>query len=200
MPSDYVVFAGGHAHLRGELDAVIPAAQALFQAQVDQPVLIFAIADGSLIRVDLAAPGDLAEAQARSQVGEQGADPQSTKSDRTPIAHEVRLLPRHWAYLERQPNGVSASLRRLIDRAIKTQVHADRARAAQDACYRFLSAIAGDLPGYEACLRALYAADLEQMEVAMHAWSPDIRELALTLAQDISPAFSGSSASGKNDA
>lgn len=193
MSAEYVVFAGERAHLRGGLDAVIRAAQALFQAQSDPPILIFAIADGSLIRIDLAAPLEIAQAQARSMAIDVNPAQQSKNAERAPIAHEVRLLPRHWAYLERQPNGVSASLRRLIDRAIKTQVHVDRARAAQDACYRFLSAIAGDLPGYESCLRALYAADLTQMAKAMAGWSPDIRELALSFAQDISPVSPASS-------
>jgi hypothetical protein len=35
------------------------------------------------------------------------------------VAREISLLPRHWEWLEQQPSGASAALRRLVDEARK---------------------------------------------------------------------------------
>src|SRR5262249_47731929 len=35
------------------------------------------------------------------------------------VSREVSLLPRHWEWLEQQPSGISAALRRLVDEARK---------------------------------------------------------------------------------
>ena len=61
---------------------------------------------------------------------------------------------------EQQRNGASAALpRRLVDEARKQDPGRQRARLAMDAANRFMSAMAGNLPGYEEACRALYAAD-----------------------------------------
>ena len=44
------------------------------------------------------------------------------------VAREVTLLPRHWEWLEQQPNGISACLRRLVDEARKRSPNAPDAR------------------------------------------------------------------------
>ncbi|TYB81426.1 DUF2239 family protein [Maritimibacter fusiformis] len=93
-------------------------------------------------------------------------------------AREVTLLPRHWDWLARQRGGASPALRRLVEEAMR----ADRDGPTPDAAYRFLSAIAGDLPGFEAAIRALYAGDADGFAAAMDGWPGDIRDHALTLA------------------
>lgn len=95
-------------------------------------------------------------------------------------AREITLLPRHWDWLARQRGGASASLRRLIDAAIAVE---DPGPGAKDAAYRFLTAIAGDRPGYEAVIRALYAGDAAGFATAMQGWPIDIVTHALTLAR-----------------
>jgi hypothetical protein len=55
-------------------------------------------------------------------------------------------------------------------------------RTAQEAAYRFLTAIAGDQPGYEEAIRALFAGDRIALEQRMDSWPADIRSYALRLA------------------
>jgi hypothetical protein len=95
-------------------------------------------------------------------------------------AREVTLLPRHWEWLARQRGGASAALRRLIDAQLDAE---DPGPARRDAAYRFVTAIAGDLPGYEAAIRALYAGDGPGFAAAMQSWPDDIRAHALNLAR-----------------
>ncbi len=93
------------------------------------------------------------------------------------VAREVTLLPRHWEWLASQPGGASVTLRKLVEHASK---HPDiMARQRQDAAYYFLSAIAGDLPQYEAALRALYANDRDTLTACMSGWPADIVAYAL---------------------
>lgn len=94
-------------------------------------------------------------------------------------AREVTLLPRHWDWLSRQRGGASAALRRLIEAEM---AGADPAPARRDATYHFLTAIAGDLPGYEAAIRALYAGDSAGFTAAMTGWPDDISAHARALA------------------
>lgn len=100
------------------------------------------------------------------------------------VAREVTLLPRHWEWLSLQPGGASVALRKLVDEARRTQATRGSVRAAQERGYRFLQAIAGNLPGYEEALRALYRGDAAAFERAAAAWPSDIREHASLLAAD----------------
>lgn len=75
------------------------------------------------------------------------------------VGREVTLLPRHWEWLDQQRGGASAALRRLIDENRKERAAEDAIREAQDSTNRFMMAIAGDLPGFEEAVRALYARD-----------------------------------------
>ena len=98
------------------------------------------------------------------------------------VAREVTLLPRQWEWLATQPGGASATLRRLVDVARKTVHPQQQRRAAQEAAYHFMQAIAGDLPGYEEATRALFADDRPALEERMSGWPDDIRAYALRLA------------------
>jgi len=91
------------------------------------------------------------------------------------LSREVSLLPKHWAWLQEQPNGISAALRRLVDEASKRDPDQQRARKARDAVARFLSSIAGNRPNYEEALRALYAGDRERLTSLTARWPKDIR-------------------------
>jgi uncharacterized protein len=98
------------------------------------------------------------------------------------IAREITLLPRQWDWLATHPGGASAVLRRLVDEAKKNGDADLQRRAAQEAAYRFLTAVAGDQPGYEEVIRALFAGDRIAMEQQLDSWPPDIRAYALRLA------------------
>ncbi len=91
------------------------------------------------------------------------------------VCREVSLLPRHWDWLEQQPNGISAALRRLVDDARKREPGKDRARRLRDAAGQFMSVMAGDLPGFEEATRALYANDRARLDELTQRWPRDIR-------------------------
>lgn len=87
-------------------------------------------------------------------------------------AREVTLLPRHWDWLSGQSGGASAALRRLVDGA-RSQGRTVRER--QDAAYRFMQGLCGDMEGYEAALRALYRSDSTTFASAIAHWPEDVR-------------------------
>lgn len=99
------------------------------------------------------------------------------------VAREVTLLPRHWDWLAQQSGGASQALRRLVDEARRADGGQTDAKAAQERSYRFLSALAGDLPDYEDALRALFAGDAAVFETLMAGWPQDIRDYALLLSR-----------------
>jgi hypothetical protein len=76
------------------------------------------------------------------------------------------------------------ALRRLVDGARRDGEAGDRRRAAQEAAYRFLQALAGDLPGYEEATRALFAGDIGRFEERTLHWPDDVRDHAALLAAD----------------
>jgi hypothetical protein len=100
------------------------------------------------------------------------------------VAREVTLLPRHWDWLNSQPGGASVALRKLVEQARKESEGADRIRRAQEAAYRFTSAVCGNLPGYEEALRALYNTDRARFEQQTDAWPADVRDYARKLAAE----------------
>lgn len=99
------------------------------------------------------------------------------------VAREVTLLPRHWEWLNGQPGGASAALRRIVDEARRGNQKRDRVRKAQEAAYRFLSAMGGNLPGFEEANRALFAGDAGRFTSEVAAWPVDVRDHATRLAR-----------------
>jgi hypothetical protein len=100
------------------------------------------------------------------------------------VARELTLLPRHWDWLNAQPGGASAAVRRLVEQARATAGAStrDTRRVAQEAVYRFMSAMAGNLPGFEAATRALFADDREGFDRETAGWPKDLRAHAHRLA------------------
>ena len=70
-------------------------------------------------------------------------------------------------------------------------------RQSQEACYRFMSVVAGNLAGFEDAARALFAPDRRQFATRMAALPADIRAHLLQLAE---PAFQRAWDAGKHDA
>jgi hypothetical protein len=85
------------------------------------------------------------------------------------------LLPRHWDWLEQEPNGISASLRRLVEEASKRDPAEQHARKVRAAAHRFMTAMAGNLPNYEEASRALFAREQERFESLIRGWPKDVR-------------------------
>ena len=124
--------------------------------------------------------GRVVDIDPRFPPGDEGARPGRPKLGVVP--REVTLLPRHWDWLATQPGGASVALRKLVESARRGNGDGDRRRAGQEATYRFMHAIAGDQPGFEAAARALFAGDLGKLEDAIADWPHDIREHATMLA------------------
>ena len=95
-------------------------------------------------------------------------------------SREVSLLPRHWEWLEAQPQGASATLRRLVDEHRKRNGSESETRATIEATGRVMSAIAGNLPGFEEAYRALYARDRSRFESCIKDWPQDLQDYFLT--------------------
>ncbi len=96
-------------------------------------------------------------------------------------AREVTLLPRHWDWLNEQPGGASAVIRRLVDEARRTGGDKDAKRASQTAAYRFMTAMAGNEPDYDDAIRALFAGKKAEMEKLIDPWPGNIRDHILKL-------------------
>jgi hypothetical protein len=172
------VFEGTRRIAGGSLDEVcVPAARATRRGR--QTVLVFADATGRVVDLDLrGSERDLRE-RARLQARElaDGEAPPRRGPGRPRLGvegREVTLLPRHWAWLSAQPGGASATLRRLIEKARRETEGRDPTRHARDAAYRFMAAMAGDLPGYEEALRALYRGDRTAFLEKVAGWPADV--------------------------
>ena len=59
----------------------------------------------------------------------------------------------------------------------------DRVRQAQEAAYRFMSDMAGDEPGFEEAIRALFAGKRLRFNELVHDWPVDVRDYAQQLAE-----------------
>ena len=103
------------------------------------------------------------------------------------VSREVTLLPRHWEWLNRQPGGASAALRRLIDDARNAHAEKDSQRAATEATYQFMQAMAGDLPGFDEACRALFAHKQSAFLLQTQAWPDDVQAYLHPLSRPIWP-------------
>lgn len=99
------------------------------------------------------------------------------------VAREVTLLPRHWDWLAAQPGGASVVLRKLVESARHASEAKDRVRTSREAVHRFMTALAGNLPGYEEALRALYAGERARFEAWSVDWPEGVRDYVRELAQ-----------------
>ncbi|MFW0765597.1 DUF2239 family protein [Trabulsiella odontotermitis] len=152
----------------------------------EEPVFIFNDRNGK--RLDIHIHGDEASALAvypelGSHQSEETAVVKSRGRPKLGVSSkEVTLLPRHWEWLATQSGGASATLRRLIDQARKTNEPAENKRRRHERAYQFMYEIAGDFPEYEASLRALFADDEAGFKTCIANWPQDIRQYAWQLA------------------
>jgi hypothetical protein len=160
----YTAFSGELWIATGDEDEVRAALRAM--GADAQNLLLFDDATGRQIDLDLREPAQ--RGRGRPKMGVQ--------------AREVTLLPRHWEWLAAQPGGASSTLRRLVEQARKASEGQVTPRAAMDAAYHFLTVMAGDRPGYEAAIRALYAKDRAAFEAETAGWPAAIRDHGLALA------------------
>ena len=175
----YAAFAGVRRVAAGTLRNVLPILKQRFDKNDSDSVLVFEVETGRQVDFDLR--GSLEEVLER-------ADPPPPRGPGRPklgvTSREVSLLPRQWDWLEQQPSGISAALRRLVETAIKDQPGKERARRIRAALSGFLSSMAGDRPNYEEACRALFAGDSDRFEKLVRRWPKDIRDFAVREARD----------------
>jgi hypothetical protein len=152
------------------------------------PVLLFNSETSEPIEVDFRGTGK--DVLARLTQGTPA--PAVTEAPRGPgrpklgvTAREVTLLPRHWDWLNAQPGGASVALRKLVEDARKTSGTRDRKRARQEAAYRFMSTMAGNMSDFDEAARALFAGDTAKLERLTAPWAKDVRAHVLKLAAAI---------------
>jgi hypothetical protein len=157
--------------------------QAIKSLLVNRPesrILIFDDATGGQIDFDFRDTGEDRASDAPAAVEE-------TRGPGRPklgvVAREVTLLPRHWEWLAKQPGGASVTLRKLVEEARRANAGAVSPRAAQERAYRFMSAMGGNLPGFEEAARALFASDQPRFEAHMTGWPENVRDYACALAE-----------------
>lgn len=167
---DCLAFAGHALIARGSPRDVLPAVMGASEraGETGRGVLVFDRASGRTVEFDLR--GDLETALARLPT----AAPEPKRGPGRPklgvTAREVTLLPRHWDWLATQSGGASVALRKLVEAAMREAEGPDRVRRGREAAYRFMTALAGDLPGYEDSVRALFAGDEAGLERAVAGW------------------------------
>jgi hypothetical protein len=154
------------------------------------PIAIFSDATGCAIDLDLRGSNDEALARLPRANSKEAAAAGPRGRGRPKlgvVAREVTLLPRHWEWLSGQPGGASVALRKLVEEARRNNSDRDRQRAARDAAYHFMSAMAGDLRNFEEASRALFADDRRKFMSQIASWPADIRDHVVRLAFDDQP-------------
>lgn len=191
--SSCTAFAGVQCIATGDLHSVASAAKRRIDAGEQSHLLIFDDITSEPVEVDFRGTLKAVLNRLPKTAVQQSVATESEAAARTPgrprlgvVAREVTLLPRHWEWLAAQPGGASVALRRLVEEARRANETKDRVRQAQEAAYRFMSAVAGNLPGYEEAVRALFAGQPEQFGVLTETWPVDVRDHARRLAL---PAF-----------
>ncbi len=178
-------FAGQRVLARGPLPDVVLAVKEELEARPETAVLVFDDALGKVVDLDLRGSRDDVLQRlgggAEALAADEGAKAGRGRPRLGVVAREVTLLPRHWDWLSAQPGGASQALRRLVEQARAGDVGRSAQRAATDAAYRFMAAMAGDLPGFEEASRALFAGDEARLRAEVAGWPPDIRDHALRL-------------------
>jgi len=174
----WTLFAGERRLAAGAPADVAVAAHAAGAGDPEGPVLAFDDATGRLVDLDLR--GTAAEIAARYTPA-LPARPRG-RPKLGVVAREVTLLPRHWEWLAAQPGGASVTLRKLVEQARRADDGAAARKARQEAAYRFMASMAGDLPGYEEALRALFADDQPRFEAQIARWPADVAAHARRLA------------------
>ena len=175
------VFDGVKRVASGPLVEVAPAFKRAIEGS-GEGVFLFDDATGRAFDIDIR--GSAAEVVARLKKLAAHVPAEESRGPGRPklgvVAREVTLLPAQWEWLAAQPGGASVTLRKLVDEARRSPKV--RARAARDAAYHFMSAIAGDRPGFEEASRALFAGDRAKLATQMAAWPRDVREHVTRLA------------------
>ncbi|MNQ60762.1 hypothetical protein D3C85_750550 [compost metagenome] len=196
LPSDpHTAFEGHRILAAGTLADVALAVKHAMVTRGDSTLLVFQDSSGKQVDLDLS--GNEAQIVARHAAAAAPAPAATSANDDAEpdaaprgrgrpklgvVPREVTLLPRHWDWLAAQPGGASVALRKLVEQARRDNEARDARRERQEAAYRFMASMAGNLPGFEEATRALYADDREGYAQQVAQWPQDVRGYAMGLA------------------
>jgi len=180
-------FEGFQCIASGDLEHVAIKTKEILDRGEHAPVLIFDDATSELVEIDFRGSVNDVQKRIAARIAKeaQSTDSASSNSKSQPgpgrpklgvVAREVTLLPRHWDWLNRQPGGASVTLRKLVDEARRASDSKNRIRQSQDVTYRFMMAIAGNLPDFEEATRALFAGDRKRFERLIESWPVGVRD------------------------
>lgn len=182
----YTSFAGNRLIASGDLASILLQTKHRLDLGEDARVLVFDDSSGQQIDFDFRGSPD--EVMERLATHPHLTAVEATAARSGPgrpklgvVCREVSLLPRHWQWLEQQPQGASAALRRLVDEARKRDPEGERLRLARDAAAKFMWTMAGDLPGFEEASRALFAGERSRLDILLSEWPEDVRRHVLQL-------------------
>jgi hypothetical protein len=189
-------FAGMNLIASGSLCDVALAAKQMLETDLNTCILIFDETTGETVEVDFR--GAAEDVRRRLENIATNASQSHVESDATTltdgkqravgrpklgvVAREVTLLPQQWEWLNSQPGGASVTLRKLVEKARLTNTVKDQIRQSQNSAYKFMSAMAGNLPGFEEATRALFAGDEMRFDQQIGSWPEGIKQLAKKLA------------------
>lgn len=188
----WIAFAGTQCVAFGASHDVATAVKERVDAEPDVAVLVFDAQTSAPVEPDLRGSltdvlARLPTASAAEQMKKPEAEPVQARSPGRPklgvTAREVTLLPRHWDWLAGQSGGASVALRKLVEQAMRANADSDRLRQTRESAYRFMTAVAGNAPGHEEAVRALFAGDSEKLKTTMEDWPTDIRAHVLRLVE-----------------
>jgi len=184
----YTAFEGFQLLSHGGIEKVALAVKKSLKGHSKENILIFSDSTGRQIDLDLSGPESdvlerlqvFASPPVTSTVGGVGRPKLGV------VSREISLLPQHWEWLSNQDGGASSVIRRLIDAKMNTAVlpSKEKSKQSQETTYKFLSAIAGNLPNFEEVIRYLYRKDKKKFEELMGDWHRDLAKHALYLAKD----------------
>jgi len=159
------VFLKDEVIARGAPEEVAPAMRALQPLERSSDLLAFDDETGRQVDLDLRPEAQPAARRGRPSLGVE--------------AKEVTLLPRHWEWLANQRGGASATLRKLVEDALRK---GRTAKDNHDAAYRFLNVMAGNLPHFLDAVREVYAGNKVGYDHFSYDWPPAIRDHGRRLA------------------
>ncbi|HEY6828830.1 MAG TPA: DUF2239 family protein [Gemmatimonadaceae bacterium] len=176
----YTAFAGNRRIAAGNRDSILSEVKQYTDTSDDR-VLIFEDMTGKQVDFDFS--GSLDDVLERGRTRAVRMKPGRPKLG--VVGREVSLLPRHWEWLEDQPNGISAAIRRLVDEARKREPGAQRARRLRDGIARFMWSMGGDLPNFEEATRALYGETNSRLDDLIASWPVDVRDHVIRLIGEV---------------
>ena len=193
-PIDCTAFNGNQLIASGNLLKVARKVKEIIDLDEQTSILIFNDDTSELVEVDFRGTmKDVLErlktatAEGESANSSSDTDQRSQRGPGRPklgvVSREITLLPRHWDWLNSQPGGASVALRKLVEKARRVNSSKDRVRQSKEVAYKFMSAMAGNFPGFEEATRALFAGDSVRFNSLVESWSIDIRDHARKLSE-----------------